>query len=216
MQGLMRWLATQYASYDEFSFWRTETRRDHSKLLDKVEYLQHQVNSLSAKIGPSSPACTPTRIIDELQSPDTVSHSTKPSQRMARGASICAQGSRKVPRKDLEECFKECDDAVPTSQVATTGLAPGSQSPGTLSPRPKEARLARGTRSPRTASHVRKDPRLASGAKSPDTLSRGPKEIRQGHAPQRDTAMTETSLQGNVKRAKAKNGGEGKPVLCSG
>ena len=84
-QKLMRWLATQYASYDEFSFWRTETRRDHSKLLDKVDYLQHQVNSLSAKIGPSSPCCTPTRIIDELQSPGIMSRSPRPSERMARG-----------------------------------------------------------------------------------------------------------------------------------
>jgi hypothetical protein len=34
MQGLTRWLAGQYASYDEFGFWRREGRRDHSKLLE--------------------------------------------------------------------------------------------------------------------------------------------------------------------------------------
>ena len=149
MQKMMRWLATQYASYDEFSFWRTETRRDHSKLLDKVEYLQHQVNSLSAKIGPSSPPCTPTRIIDELQSPEVMSRSPRPSERMTR-ATLSAQGLRKVPRKDLEECFKDCDDSATRPQVLPSRLPPGSKSPGTLSQGPKEARLARGTKSPRT------------------------------------------------------------------
>ena len=210
MQRMMRWLATQYATYDEFSFWRTETRRDHSKLLDKVEHLQHQVNSLHAKIGPSSPCCTPTTIIDELQSPEIVNRSTRPSERLARGATTCAQGSRKAPRKDLDECFKDCDGAVQTPQALPSRSAAGSKSPSTLSPGPKEAQLARGTKSPRTSVHARKDSRFASGSKSPGTLGRGPKQIRQGHAPQRDTAMTQSTFEGNIKRAKAKDGGEGK------
>ena len=205
----MRWLATQYASYDEFSFWRTETRRDHSKLLDKVDYLQHQVNSLSAKIGPSSPCCTPTRIIDELQSHGIMSRSPRPSERMARGATSGAQGNRKVPRKELESCFKDCDDSAPMTEDLPSRLPPGSKSPGTLSQGPNAARLAQGPKSPRPSSEARKDIRCATGSKSPGTLARGPKQIRQGHAPQRDTSMTQSTLDANVKRAKAKNGGEG-------
>ena len=216
MQGFRRWLGAHYASYDEFSFWRTETRRDHSKLVDKVEYLQHQVNSLSAKIDPSSPGVTPTLLIDELQSPEILSRSTRPSERMARGATTRSQGLRKAPRKDLEEQFKDADDAVPTTQVLPSRLASGSKSPGALSPAPKEARLSRGTKSPRTLNHARKDTVLPSGSKSPGTLARGPKQVRQGHAPQRETAMSQSTLEGNVKRAKARIGGEGKLASSNG
>lgn len=59
------------------------------------------------------------------------------------------------------------------------------------------------------SSHARQDLRVAAGSKSPGTLARGPKQIRQGHAPQRDTSLTQNTVDGNVKRAKAKNGGEG-------
>lgn len=210
MQGLLRWLSAHYASYDEFSFWRTESRRDHSKLLEQVEYLRHQVDSMVEKIGPSSPLSTPTRLIDELQSPEEISRYTLPSETTARGPTTRTQAVRKVPRKDLEESFKDCDDAVPNTQVLPRRLVRGSGSPWTLSPGPKEARLGRGTKSPRTSSHARKDTRLPSGSKSPGTLARGPKQGRQGHAPQRDTAMTQSTLEGNSKRAKAKEGGEGK------
>ena len=210
MQGLRRWLGAHYASYDEFSFWRTETRRDHSKLVEKVEYLQDQVNSLTAKIDPSSPDVTPTQIIDELQSPEIRVRTTRPSERMARGATTRAQGLRKVPRKDLEEQFKDADDAVPTTQMLHSRLALGSKSPGALSPGPKEARFSSRTKSPRTSCHARKDTVLVTGSKSPSTLARGPKHGRQGHAPQRETAMTQSTLEGNLKRAKARIGGEGK------
>lgn len=172
--------------------------------------MQHQVNSLHAKIGTSSPCCTPTRIIDDLQSPEIASRSTRPSERLARGATICAEGLRKAPRKDLEECFKDADDAVHTNQVEHSRLVAGAKSPGTLSPGSKEARTARGTKSPRTSLHARKDNRFTSGSESPGTLGRGPKQIRQRHAPQRDTATTQSTLEANIKRARAKDGGKGK------
>ena len=210
MQGLLRWLAGRYASYDEFSFWRTEARRDHSKLAEQVDYLKQQVNSLTAKIGSSSPPCTPTRIIDTHLSPDVESmplrHSSSPGTVVAtRGA-----GLRKAPRKDLEETFNECGDAVPSTQLLPTRLARGSKSTGAESRLPKIDRHASTSKSPRTMNRGRKESRLAAGLKSPGTLSRGPKGNRQGHTPQRDPAMTAASLQGNVKRAKGRNGGEGK------
>jgi hypothetical protein len=216
MQGLIRWLGAHYALYDEFSFWRTESRRDHSKLLEHVEHLQHQVNSISAKIGPSSPISTPTRLIDDAQSPEIISGSGRPSERMARGASIHAQGMRKAPRKDLQESFKDCDDAVPTTQLLPGRLARGSKSPATLSPGSRGARLPRGTKSPRTTSVARKDSRLAGGSKSPGTVARGQKPIRQGHAPQRDTPRRQSTLEGSVKRAKAQDVGEGKFATSNG
>ena len=210
MQGLMRWLARQYATYDEFSFWRTEARRDHSKLLEQVEYLKHQVNELSAKIGPSSPCCTPTIIIDEILSPDVVSRPKRPSESPGTVAASHGQGLRKAPRKDLEECFNECDDPVPQTQIPPNRLARGMKSTGTTSRVPKQVRLAPAAKSPRSLSRARAELRLVVGLKSPETLSRGPKYSRQGHTPQRDPATTSASLHGNVKRAKGKNGGEGK------
>ena len=216
MQGLIKWLGAHYASYDEFSFWRTESRRDHSKLLEHVENLQHQVNSISAKIGPCSPISTPTRIIDDIQSPEIISGSRRTSERRARGASIHAQGMRKAPRKDLEESFKDCDDADNTTQLLHSRLPPGCKSPATLSPGSRGARLPRGTKSPRTTSIAHKDSRLASGSKSPGTLARGPKTIRQGHAPQRDTAMRQSTLEASMKRAKGVDVGEGKLAWING
>lgn len=216
LQALIRWLGAHYASYDEFSFWRTESRRDHSKLLEQMEHLQHQVNSLSSKVGPSSPLSTPTRLIDDVQSPEIISRTARASERMARGASMHTQGMRRAPRKDLEEFFNDCDDAVPTTQILPSRVPRGSKSPATLSPASREPRFPRGTKSPRTTSHARRDNRLASRSKSPGTLARGPKTTRQGHAPQRDTAMTQSTLEGSVKKAKAKDGGEGKLAASNG
>ena len=210
VQGLMRWLAGQYATYDEFSFWRTEARRDHSKLLEQVEYLKHQVNELSAKFGPSSPYCTPTRILDDSLSPDVASRPKRRSESPGTVGASHGQGMRKAPRKDLEERFNECDDPVPNTQIPPTRLAGGMKSIGTTSHVPKQVRLAPTAKSPRSLSRARKESRLVGGLKSPGTLSRGPKYIRQGHTPQGDPTMTSPTLQGNVKRAKGKNGGEGK------
>ena len=132
------------------------------------------------------------------------------------GASIHAQGMRKAQRKDLEESFKDCEDAVPTTEVLHSRVPHGSKSPATLSPGSRGARLPRGTKSPRTTSIPRKDSRLASGSKSPGTLGRGPKTIRQGHAPQRDTAMRQSTLEGSMKRAKGVDVGEGKLAWSKG
>lgn len=210
MQGLMRWLAGQYATYDEFSFWRTESRRDHSKLLEQVEYLKHQVNELSAKIDPSSPICTPTRIIDDILSPDVQSMPKRPSESPGTVAASRGHGLRKAPRKDLEECFNECDDPFPNTQISATRLARGLKTTGTTSRVPKQARLAPPAKSPRSWSRAGKGSSQVRGLKSPGSMSRGPKYSRQGHAPQRDPAMTSPPLEGNAKRAKGKNGGEGK------
>ena len=208
----MRWLAGRYATYDEFSFWRTEGRRDHSKLAEQVDYLKHQVNSLTAKIGSSSQYCTPTRIIDPIMSPDVESMRRHPSESPGTLAASRGQTQRLATRKDLEECFNECGDAVPSTHMMSTQLSRGSKSTATLSRMPKQDRPATTTKSPRSLTRGRKDSRSAAGAKSPGTLSRGPKGIRQGHTPQRDPAMAGASVQGNVKRVKAKNGGEGKLV----
>ena len=210
MQGLVRWLAGRYASYDEFSFWRTEARRDHSKLSEQVEYLKHQVNSLTAKINASSPLCTPTRIIDELMSPDVESMPRGTSESPGTVAVSRGHGVRKAPRKDLEECFNECDDPVPNTQMLPSRLARGSKGTGTPSRLAKADQLALASKSPRSLTRGRKEVRLAACMKSPGTLSREPKDIRQGHMPQREQTMTTSTMQGNVKRAKGTHGGEGK------
>ena len=128
------------------------------------------------------PCCTPTQIIDELQSPDIVSQPTRPSEWMVTMATSCAQKLQKVPHRDLEECFKDFENTVPNTQVLHSWLTLGSKSLRTLSRGPKEDQLAPGLKSLGTLPHEHKDVWLAIGSKSPRTLSYGPKDVWQGHA----------------------------------
>lgn len=172
--------------------------------------LKEQVNSLTAKIGSSSPYCTPTRLIDTHLSPDVESMPRSLSESPGTVVASRGAGLRSAPRKDLEGTFNGCGDAVLTTQMLPTRLARGAKSHGQQSRVPKQDRTASTSKSPRSLNRGRRQSRMAAGFKSPGRLSRGPKGNRQGHTPQRDPALTAATLQGNVKRAKGRNGGEGK------